>query len=75
MPAVGDYGIGLTAGSSNTLSDANVVIPNGIYRVASTTAGTMLGSYIGQMLHAEQQGGYGVQLVMAAQTPRRCVCV
>lgn len=69
VPAVGDYGIGLTAGSSNTLSDANVVIPNGIYRVASTTAGTMLGSYIGQMLHAEQQGGYGVQLVMAAQTP------
>lgn len=52
-----------------------MVIPNGIYRVASTTAGTMLGSYIGQMLHAEQQGGYGVQLVMAAQTPRRCVCV
>ncbi|HCL3288432.1 TPA: hypothetical protein N2A36_000326 [Pseudomonas aeruginosa] len=67
--AVGENGWGLQASASNTLSDANVSLANGLYRVTPNTAGTMLGAYVGQMIHAEQDGGYAVQLGMSVAGP------
>lgn len=66
---VGGFGWGQVAGSNNTITDADSILPNGLYRIASTTTGTMLGTAIGQMIHAEQGAGYAVQLAMRTQSP------
>lgn len=65
----GAFGVGQKAGNANTLTDANAVIPNGIYRTAATATGHMLGAYPGQLIHMEQAGGYAVQLAFSSMLP------
>jgi len=69
LMAVGAFGWGQLQGVANTIADANAALANGVYRVSSNTAGTMLGNLIGQTIHVEQNAGYAVQLAMSAQNP------